>query len=1564
MYKRLFLLISFVLVLGLVSTNVVFGDVIEVRVAAGEDDSEEHLATGAIDLTSSDLEITEEGSPENNQLVGMRFNNIDIPQGAIITSAYVQFHVDEIEVPGDNRPGTKFLRGEAVDNAATFSDTAFDIASRPTTSAEASWDWPFWLTEHEEGPDQRTSDIAAVIQELVDRPGWSPGNSLALIITGSGENCAEAFEGEADGAPLLHVEFGEAAGPAVGQPTGKILIEYWNGIGGTVLSDLYNNARFPDAPDDSGYLTAFDLPYDPPYGDNYGARIRGYLYPPETGDYNFWIAGDDACEFLLSTDDDPANVIRIAWIDGWCDPYDWDNATGSNNPDQASAAPVTLQAGQKYYIEGGLKEGGGGDGIAVAWQGPGIADRAVIAGDYLSAWLLLNARGPIPADGTIDADVMMLEWTAGDTAVSHKVYLSTDATVDESDFLAETQMALQFADLVPGTAYYWRVDEVQADGTVIEGAVWSFTTLPLEAHFPSPEDGARNIESGVKLSWTGGKGVIMHDVYFGTDEAAVAASDPSTFKGKVMATSFDPGALELFTTYYWKIDEFAVTGTNAGPVWSFSTPEYVVIDSGETTLNYDNSVEPYVSEAVWDTPADLTFGGVSVLSLRFHGGAGQEGSVSLDEATGTYSMTGSGADVWGNSDQFHYGYRELTGDGEIVARVVSNGTGTNNWAKGGVMIRETLDANSKHTIMALTGGEGGGITFQGRPETGGSSRSYHGDLTAAPPYWVKLTRVGNTITAYSSADGVEWTLFTDASPDGAITNPWDIEMADPVLIGLFVTSHQAGERRTYTFDNVSVAGNISDTDMSTDIGIPFNTPEPIYVALEDTTGAVATVVHPYAEATMINAWRDWTIPLSEFAGVDASSAAKLYFGVGDGEPGGHGTVRIANIRVIKPAGANIIWVSDGYDDNADGASDDLPWVDLLEAQGHTVDYQIITIGNGYWRELDDAKIAALNAADLVIISRCTDSGNYNNGDEGTQWNSITTPMLNFSTHLIRSSRWRWLDTTTLPTISDAVVEFLAPDNPIFAGVESPAWVGDGLVGPSSYADITGVGAGNGTLLAKVADVDVACIVVWEAGVEFYPGSGQIAGGPRMFFVAGTQEDAATGVGRGEMNLTPDGVTIFLNAVNMMLPVKLSDVTVPSDIVQGVPNDGDWPGAETPPLAIDDKVNTKYLHFKGDFNPDPGTGGAGFQVTPLDGATIVTGLTFTTANDAAPRDPVAFELSGSNDSIDGPYTLIASGDIVDFAQADAWPRFTKNETPISFENDVVYKHYQIIFTAIRDAPNANSMQIAEVELLGVPAPAGPAGYAYDGGALDDTWNHDNGSDAWDGTGPGEGNPGGAASLTEDGVTFLRIQDTGDPRDYGMPDPSNRKVYLTHPIDIGLDGTRLEFCARVATSAPLDDKHPDGGAGIEPWPAGSAGYHIRDNGKGMIGISDGVGIISFSLAKAGETGFEDVTTDVLVMNNLVGTEPSGNVDTGDAAVATNMIALWNTFDATQWNTFVIDIAAGGAGTHIVSLSVNGGLAESFEVTTGTGLEGSSPYIAIGSSGTGPFTAFDVDYISVSE
>jgi len=185
----------------------------------------------------------------------------------------------------------------------------------------------------------------------------------------------------------------------------------------------------------------------------------------------------------------------------------------------------------------------------------------------------------------------------------------------------------------------------------------------------------------------------------------------------------------------------------------------------------------------------------------------------------------------------------------------------------------------------------------------------------------------------------------------------------------------------------------------------------------------------------------------------------------------------------------------------------------------------------------------------------------------------------------------------------------------------------------------------------------------------------------------------------------DEVKIFNRALSagevLFLTGYMADVTAPGDLVQGVPNDGDWPDGEIPDLALDDDANTKYLHFKGDFDPDAGP--TGFQVKPAVGPTVVTGITFTTANDVPGRDPVAFELYGSNASIDGPYTLIAGRDIVDFAREEEWPRFTKNATPIVLANDTAYSYYQVLITAIRGpvGGSVDSVQIAEVELFGMP-----------------------------------------------------------------------------------------------------------------------------------------------------------------------------------------------------------------------------------------------------------------------
>ena len=162
------------------------------------------------------------------------------------------------------------------------------------------------------------------------------------------------------------------------QGSGTILREFWNNVTGSTVASLTSSPNYPNSPTGSEQLTSLEGPTNA--GDNYGSRIRGYIHPPISGAYTFWIASDDGGDLLLSTSDNPANATRIAFVDSWTSPREW-----TKLPSQKSAA-INLIAGQKYYIEVLQKEATGGDNVAVAWQGPGIA-LSVIAGNFLSPFV-------------------------------------------------------------------------------------------------------------------------------------------------------------------------------------------------------------------------------------------------------------------------------------------------------------------------------------------------------------------------------------------------------------------------------------------------------------------------------------------------------------------------------------------------------------------------------------------------------------------------------------------------------------------------------------------------------------------------------------------------------------------------------------------------------------------------------------------------------------------------------------------------------------------------------------------------------------------------------------------------------------------------------------------------------------------------------------------------------------------------------------------------------------------------------------------------------------------------
>jgi endoglucanase len=182
-----------------------------------------------------------------------------------------------------------------------------------------------------------------------------------------------------DQANITALTGGDALPPPSVESGLGILREWWTGISGTAVSSLTSDINYPTNPNGRALLTSFEGPTN--WANDYGTRIRGYLYPPADGNYTFWIASDDASQLMLSTDDDPCHAVQIAYVATWTDSRVW------NKEANQQSSPKPLLAGHKYYIEALQKEGTGGDNIAVAWQGPGIATQQVIGGVYLSPWL-------------------------------------------------------------------------------------------------------------------------------------------------------------------------------------------------------------------------------------------------------------------------------------------------------------------------------------------------------------------------------------------------------------------------------------------------------------------------------------------------------------------------------------------------------------------------------------------------------------------------------------------------------------------------------------------------------------------------------------------------------------------------------------------------------------------------------------------------------------------------------------------------------------------------------------------------------------------------------------------------------------------------------------------------------------------------------------------------------------------------------------------------------------------------------------------------------------------------
>jgi hypothetical protein len=465
------------------------------------------------------------------------------------------------------------------------------------------------------------------------------------------------------------------------------------------------------------------------------------------------------------------------------------------------------------------------------------------------------ASNPSPADGAYHEDTWVnLSWKPGDFAVSHDVYIGDNFYDVDSGaegtfqgnqtdtFIVVGFPGFAFPDgLIPGTTYYWRIDEVNEaePNSPWKGDIWSFSVPPKTAYFPDPADEAEGVSVDPQLSWTGGYGSKLHTVYFSETSDEVDNATGGSAQG---STTYTPGTLKMAKTYYWRVDEFDIVETHKGDVWSFTT-EGGVSNPDPAKGTVDISQTPVLT---W-TPGlgatyDIYFGAdAGTLEKKASGNLGSEsyepGQLEwnttyywrVDEANNANADSPWTGPLW----SFTTANFLIIDDMESYNDIAEGESGSNR------MYLAWIDGYDDPTNGSFVGND--------------------------PPPIAELTIV------HSGNQSMPMTY------DNAVGK----SEATLTLI----------DKRDWTVNDVN-------TLTIWFRGETGNAPEQLYVALNDN----ARVDHDDPDAATSTSWTEWNIPLQAFAdqGVKLTNVTSITLGLRSGT-GGTGMLYFDDIRLYPPA---------------------------------------------------------------------------------------------------------------------------------------------------------------------------------------------------------------------------------------------------------------------------------------------------------------------------------------------------------------------------------------------------------------------------------------------------------------------------------------------------------------------------------------------------------------------------------------------------------------------------------------------------------------------------------------
>lgn len=621
---------------------------------------------------------------------------------------------------------------------------------------------------------------------------------------------------------------------------------------------------------------------------------------------------------------------------------------------------------------------------------------------------------PEPADGAKGVAMPLLRWTAGEGAVAHRVYVGTTPNLTDADFQGPQTVPVYYhaGEITPGQTYYWRVDEVQADGTTTTGAVWSFTTASPQAYDPRPRDGAKWVDpNDVVLGWEFGTDAESHDVYFGTDRAAVEAGDAGVLIGNQVLNTYEPGVLASDSTYYWRIDEHSRAGElHEGTVWTFATsggpydgvkaeyfvnpnlidPAVVVRTEPRIDFTWPEGTDEGVNSpavgipvndysARWSAELQVAYSGEYrfVINVNNSGRLWLDGKVLIDRwpndgAIPEYTTKGvqlvegqvyslvmewnkynanslarlEWIDPFGDRAVIATGFLQLP----LRASMPQPGAGEADvpdspilqWNAGYKAAEHDVYFGQDAEAVAAADTTTGGI-FRGTRSL--DERTFDtGILEWGKTYYWRIDEVNETnaespwkghVWSFTTADFLvvdDFESYTDDMDAGeAIWQTWidGIENNTGSIVGYWQAPfaersivHGGRQSMPFDYNNVnppyySEAERMWDDPQDWTIngvdtvtlyirGRTANGPDRLYVAVEDSTGALAVAAYPDPAVFTTTKWVEWKVPLSEFvtAGVDVTRVKRMYLGAGDRDapaPAGAGLIYIDDIRVTRSA---------------------------------------------------------------------------------------------------------------------------------------------------------------------------------------------------------------------------------------------------------------------------------------------------------------------------------------------------------------------------------------------------------------------------------------------------------------------------------------------------------------------------------------------------------------------------------------------------------------------------------------------------------------------------------------